>query len=460
MDHSIEQLEGNKVKLTVAVPADEFEPAIDAAFRKLAREVRIPGFRPGKAPRRLLEARFGPEVAREHALKDGLPEFYADAVVAEDLDTIAAPEIEITAGEEAGDVEFEAVVEVRPVVHVAGYDSLRVELDYAAPDDAAITAQLDGLRERFAALSDSSEPIVDGDYAQIDLEGSVDGAPVDALSATDFLYEVGSAMVTPALDAQLRGTGPGAILEFTDALPERFGEQAGTEVAFRVLVKDAKHKVLPELTDAWVGEVTEFQTVDELRDDAAKRLDLVGRLQAQMALRDRVLEELSGLVPVEAPEALVGQEMERRLHDLLHRLEAQGLTIPQYLMATGQDQQAFLDGVRAGATQAVLADLGLRSVVADQEIEATDEELEDEVERLAERMGEKPAKVRRDFDRRGVLGAVRSDIARGKALQYLVEHATVCDRDGNELDLALPEASTDAATSQTDTATNEEESEE
>lgn len=440
MDHSVEQLEGNKVKLTVAVPADEFEGAIDAAFRKLAHEVRIPGFRPGKAPRRILEARFGPEVAREQALKDGLPEYYADAVVASDLDTISPPEIEITAGEEAGDVEFEAVVEVRPVVHVTGYDSLRVELDYTGADDEAIQAQLDALRERFADLADSDDPLIDGDYAQIDITGSIDGEPVDALSATDYLYEVGSGMVTPALDEQLRGTNPGAILEFTDTLPERFGEQAGTEVAFRALVKEAKHKVLPELTDAWVADVTEFDTVDAMRDDAAKRLDLVRKLQAQMALRDRVLEELAGLVPVEAPEPLVAQEMERRLHDLMHRLEAQGLTIPQYLMATGQEQQAFLDGLRDGSSGAVLADLGLRAVVVQEQIEATDEELEAEVERLAQRMGEKPAKVRRDLDRRGVLGAVRSDIARGKALQFLVDHATVVDREGNELDLTLPES--------------------
>ncbi len=445
MQTSVEPLEGNRVKLHVAVPASEFESAINDAFRKLAREVRIPGFRPGKAPRRILEARFGPEIAREQALKDGLPNFYADAVVAEDLDAIAAPEIEITAGEEDGDVEFDAVVEVRPVVNLTGYDSLQVELDFTPPDDDTVQAQVDGLRERFADLAESTEPLTDSDYAEIDISGSVGGEPVDALQATDFLYEVGSETVTPGLDAQLRGKKPGDIVEYTDELPERFGDRAGEEVAFRVLVKDAKKKVLPDLTDEWVSEVTEFDTLDALRDDTRNRIEMVGKLQAQMALRERVLDELASLVPVEAPEPLVQQDMERRLHDLMHRLEAQGIDIPQYLMATGQDQATFVDGVRAGSTKAVLADLGLRAVVAHEEIEATEDELDAEIDRLAERLGEKPDRVRRDLGQRGVLEAVRSDIARGKALDFLIEHAAVVDAEGNPIDLTLPEANAEAS---------------
>jgi trigger factor len=445
MQTSVEPLEGNRVKLHVAVPASEFEKAVDAAFRKLAREVRIPGFRPGKAPRRILEARFGPEVAREQAIKDGVPTFYADAVVAEDLDAIAAPEIEITAGEEEGDVEFDAVVQVRPVVNLTGYDSLQVEVEFTAPDDEAVQAQVDALRERFADLADSSEPLVDGDYAEIDISGSVKGEPVDSLQATDFLYEVGSGSVTPGLDAQLHGKKPGDIVEYSDELPERFAEQEGDAVDFRVLVKDTKKKVLPDLTDEWVSEVSEHETIDAFRADTRERMELVGKLQAQMALRDRVLDELASLVPVEAPDPLVQQDMERRLHDLMHRLEAQGVDIPQYLAATSQDQATFVDGIRAGSTQAVLADLGLRAVVAQEEIEATDEELDAEIDRLAERLGEKPNKVRRDLDQRGVLEAVRSDIARGKALEFLIDHATVVDPEGNTIDLTLPERPTEAS---------------
>jgi trigger factor len=439
MQSSVEALEGNKVRLHVTVPADEFERALDSAFRKLAREVRIPGFRPGKAPRQLLEARFGSEIAREQALRDSLPEYYVEAVEANDVDVIAAPEIEIKSGEEAGDVEFEAVVEVRPIVRLVGYDELRVELPFTTIDDAAIDTQIDQLRERFADLADSAYPLIDDAYASIDITGSINGDPVEGLTASDFMYRVGSGMVVPELDDQLRGTRPGAIVEFTAPLSERFGERAGEEVSFRVLVKEAKQKVLPDLTDEWVTEASEFETVEALRIDVARRLEVMQKLQAQMALRDKVLDAAADLVPIAAPEALVENETRRRIEDLAHRLSHQNASLEQYLAATGQDAQAFIDEIRVGAGRAVLADLALRAVIIQEEIEASDAELDAEVERLAERLEQKPGRVRRDLEKRGALEAVRSDVARGKALEFLVERAKALDESGNEIDLTLPE---------------------
>lgn len=451
---SVEALEDNKVRLHVAIPAADFEQAIDAAFRKLAKEVKMPGFRPGKAPRRLLEARMGTEIARDQALRDSLPEYYAEAVVAEDVDVIAPPEIDITAGEDEGDVEFDAVVEVRPQVTVEGHDALRIEIEKPEVSEEAVEQQVDSLRERFADLEDSSAPLTDGDFAEIDIKGSVDGEPVEGLTATDYLYEVGSGIVVAKLDAELHGKRPGDILKFDDALPERFGDRAGEEVSFQVLVKDAKKKVLPELTDSWVGEVSEFETVEALQGDVRARLDVYGRVQASMAVREKVFEAAAALVADDVPETLVSSEMERRLHDLAHRLEEQGvgMTIPQYLAATGQDQQEFVDNIRAGATEAVRADLALRAVIAQEAIEATDEELDAEIEQLAERMGEKPAKVRKDLERRGVVEAVRSDIARGKALAFLIEHAEVVDTDGAPVDLSPPQVPESEDTTTTETA--------
>jgi trigger factor len=438
---SVEPLEGNKVRLHVAIPAEDFEQAIDAAFRKLAKEVKISGFRPGKAPRRLLEARLGTEVARDQALRDSLPEYYAEAVVAQDVDVIAPPEIDITAGEESGDVEFDAVVEVRPVVTVDGYDRLRIEIERPEVSDDDVARQVDMLRERFADLDDSAAPLTDGDYAEIDIKGYVHDESIEGLTATDYLYEVGSGIVVEKLDDELRGKRPGDILKFNDTLPERFGERAGEEVAFQVLVKDAKKKVLPELTDEWVSEVSEFDTVEALQDDVRTRLDMYARVQASMAMREKIFEAAAALVTDDVPDTLVNNEMERRLHDLAHRLEEQGLrmTIPQYLAATGQDQQEFVDNVRAGATEAVRADLALRAVIAQEEIAATDEEVEAEIDRIAQQVDEKPAKVRKDLERRGVIEAVRSDIARGKALAFLMDHAEVVDADGEPVDLSLPQ---------------------
>lgn len=436
---SVESLDDNKVRVSVTVPAAEFEKAVDAAFRKLAGEVKVPGFRPGKAPRRLLEARFGTEFAREQALRDAVPDYYEQAIVAEAVDAIAVPEIDITAGEDEGDVTFDAVVEIRPVVTVVGYDHLRVEVPSPAVADEAIDAQIDSLRERFADLADSDDPLIDGNFALIDIKSSSGDEVVDALSASDFLYEIGSAMLVDELDEQLRGTQPGAILKFDAELPERFGEQAGDTITFQVVVKEAKRKVLPDVDDEWVSEVSEFDTVEDLRADVANRLGLVAKVQAQMLVRDKVLEAVAELVAIEVPDALVEGEMERRLHDLAHRLEHQGMTIPQYLMMTGQEQGPFVDELRAGCTQAVRADLALRSVVEQEAITAEDAEVDDEVDRLAARLEQKPAKVRRDLERNGAIEALRSDLARGKAVRFLVDHAEVVDEEGNPVDLTLPE---------------------
>jgi trigger factor len=453
MQTTVESLDGNKVKLHVAVPASEFERAIDAAFKKLAGEVRIPGFRPGKAPRRLLEARFGTEAARDQALRDSLPEYYVEAVTQNDVDPIAPPEIEITAGEESGDVEFDAVVEVRPIVNLVGYDELRVEVPWEAVDDAAVDQQVDALRDRFADLVDSEDPLIDDAYATIDITGSIDGEPVEGLTATDFLYRVGGGMIVDELDDQLRGTRPGAILEFDSTLPDRFGDNAGETVTFRVVVKDTKRKVLPDLTDEWASEASEFDTVDELRDDIRKRLEVVQKLQAQMAVRDKVLEAAAELVPIEPPEALIENETRGRLQDLDHRLRHQGSNLADYVAATGQEPEAFLEELKGVSARAVLADLALRAVVTQEAIEASDEELDEEVARLAERMGQKVDRVRRDLEKQGALEAVRSDIARGKALQFLVDHSTVVDENGEVLDLALP--TTDGAASADPTLDND-----
>jgi trigger factor len=206
-----------------------------------------------------------------------------------------------------------------------------------------------------------------------------------------------------------------------------------------VLVKDAKTKVLPELTDEWVDEASEFDTVAELRDDLRKRLETMQKLQARMGARDKVLEAVADLVPIPAPEVLVDDETRRRVEDLAHRLSHQNASLEDYLQASGQEPQAFIDEVREGAVRAVLADLALRAVVTQEAIEVGDDEIDAEVVRLAERLEQKVEKVRRDLERRGVLETVRSDLARSKALEFLIEHTTVVDEEGNVIDLTLPE---------------------
>jgi trigger factor len=444
METTVEALEGNKVRLRVAVPASEFESAIDAAFRKLAREVRIPGFRPGKAPRRLLEAHLGTEVAREQAIRDSVPDYYLQAIEVEDLDTIAAPEFEITGGQEEGDVEFDAVVEVRPQVEIDGYDALQVTIEDPSVLDPEIDVQIDALRERFADLEESTTPLSKGDYAQLNIKGYIHDEEVPGLTVSDFLYEVGSELVVPKLDEELEGKRPGDMIKFNDELPARWGDRAGEEVAFQVLVKENKRKVLPDLTDEWVQEASEFDTVEQLRGDIRARMENVRRIQAHLAVRDKVLQAVGAKVAIDIPEPLVQEEMERRLHNLVHRLEEQGATVEQYLMATGVTQDQLVADVRLESTKAVKADLALRSVVGAEQIVADDEEVEAEIARLAERSGRKPAQLRKEIERGQGLQAVRSELSRGKALQFLVDHATVVDEEGKPLDISLPEPAPEA----------------
>src|SRR3954453_1842290 len=308
MRSTVEPLEGNKVKVSVEVDEAEFDKAIDAAFRKIARQTRIPGFRPGKAPRRILEARLGPDVAREEAIRDSLPDYYIKALTEQDVDAIAAPEIEITAGQDSGPVQFEAVVEVRPQVSVAGYQGLRVTVPSPEVTDDEVAGQLDRLREQFGELQTVSRPSHDGDHVLIDLSGYRHSEQIEGLTADDFLYELGSGSVVPELDAELRGAKAGDILKFTAAVP---GQEE--DVAFQVLVKEVKEKLLPEVTDEWAGDASEFDTVDALRDDIRTRLAAVKRVEAQLALREQPLDALTTLVSEEIPQPLVDSEMQRRL---------------------------------------------------------------------------------------------------------------------------------------------------
>jgi trigger factor len=427
---TVEPLEGNKVKLSVEVDEQEFEKAIDDAFRKIAREVRIPGFRPGKAPRKVLEARIGKQTARVQALNDAIPDYFAQAVVEHDVDIIAAPEIDIVDGQDHGAVAFDAVVEVRPQVTVPGYAGLRVTIPSPTVTSDEIDAQLERLRAQFGELATVDRPAAAGDYVTIDIAGSQDGEPLEGLTADDYLYQVGSGLIVPELDEQLRGAKVGEIFEF-DA-PHPSGEGEG-DLHFRVLVKEIKERQLPELDDEFASE---FDTLDELRADYATRIGTVKKARASMALREKVGEALAELVEDEIPEALVTAEMRERLNDLLMRLQAQGMSLEQWLELSGRTQEQLLEELRETATVSAKVDLALRAVADAEGLEATEEDLDAEYAAAASRLGVDPAKMREEFARGGQEQAVRSDIKKRKALDWLVERVEIVDEEGHPVDRA------------------------
>jgi len=438
-------VEGNKVRLSIEVDETEVDAAVDATARRLARDVRVPGFRPGRVPRPVLEARLGGAAAlRQQAISDALPDLYARAVSDTELDPIAAPKIDVTSGEEAGPLTFDVVVEVRPVVTLPGYQGLVVTVPTFEVNDADVDAQVDRLREQSGELATVTRTARDHDYVTIDLHGRRDGG--DDLDVEDYMYEVGAGSDVPGLDDQLRGAKPGDILEFsapavgTRPVDEPPGSGSGettggadgaAAVNFRVLVKEVKEKVLPEPTDEWAAEASEFDTVDELRDDLRRRLRQVRVLQAQLALRDRALEALVALVVQEPPEVLVEEETRERIHDLDHRLEERRVTLSQFLQAAGRSEEELLAELRAEAVRDVRADLALRALADAEGIEVDDDELERAVDELAEQARSTSAEVRRQLDRSGRLAAVRSGRRKAKALSWLLEHVELVDESGD-----------------------------
>jgi trigger factor len=440
MKSSVMPLEGNKVKVTVEVDETEFDRAVDAAFRKIAHEVRIPGFRPGKAPRRILEARLGPEVARGQALQDAMPEWYGAAVRELDVDVIAPPEIDITAGEDEGPVAFDAVVEVRPSIEVAGYASLRVELARPEATDEELDNQIDRLRAQFGELTDVERPVVDGDFVSIDITGSRDGEPLPGLQAEDYLYEVGTGSMAAELDEALRGSVVGDELAF-DAQPADAEQEP---VSFEVVVKGVQEKVLPEVTDEWASEASEFDTVAELRADLADRLVRVRRSQGRLALGERVAESLAALVVDEPPSPLVQAEMQNRIQELSLRLSAQNITAEQYLAMTNTSQEKLGAELGEAAVLGVKVDLALRAVADAEAIVVDEDDVDAEIEAAAPSTGETPAKLRARLDRDGRLPGVRSDLRKRKALDWLIEHVELVDPNGQPFDRALLEDPEDA----------------
>jgi trigger factor len=437
MKSTVEPLEGNKVKLSVEVDEEEFDEAVASAFRKIAREVRVPGFRPGKAPRKILESRLGSQVGREQAMQDALPDWYQAAVLEHDVDVIAPPEIDITAGHDAGPLAFDAVVEVRPEVQVPGYGGIRVEIDRPEVDDDLLQAQLDRMRQVEATLEEVDRPAIEGDTVTVDIVGRLDGEPQPGLTADDYAYTVGSAAVTPEVDEQLTGAEAGDILEFDATHPDPDEERTLT---FRILVKQVQETRLPDLDDEWAERSSEFSTLEELRADLAERMLQVRRAQAQSALREKVGEALARLIEDEIPEPLVEAEMRQRVQDLAMRVQAQGMQLEQWLAMSGQDPHEFEGQLRETAAVAVKVDLALRAVADAEDIEADEDDLEQELAGVAERVSLDTEQVREQLERGGQLSAVRSDIRKRKALEWLLERVEVVDAEGQPLDQAELEA--------------------
>ncbi len=447
---SVETLTDNRVKLTIELDEAEFETEVDAAFKRIAREVRIPGFRPGRAPRRLLEAQLGPQAGRSEALRASLPDYYARAVVEHDIDVIDAPSIEITEGSESGPVCFDAVVDVRPAVAVSDYDRLSVQIPSPTVDEAEITAEIDRFRQQFAELSPVRRAATDGDHLTIDITGTIGGETIDGLTTSDYDYLLGTGAVVPEIDENLRGAVPGDILEFTASHPDPDEEQP---LSFRVLVKEVQETVLPALDDEFVSSNTEYGTVEEFWATLEAGQSRAKTMYAASARMEAIADTIAGLVTVEAPEAMVASEIETRVASITRDLAQRGYELDDYLDSIGQSHEEFENGLRLSASRSVKLDLALRAVAAAEGLEADEDAVDAELRRIvlaASRSGSagesaevdaagEAIRLREALASSGQLSSMRSEISKRAALEWITERVELVGPDGEVIDPELLE---------------------
>jgi trigger factor len=425
---TLEPVEPTKVRINVVVEPDELRPAIDRTARRLSREVRVPGFRKGKVPRQVIEARIGRDTLLAEAIEqEAVPEFYARAIEEHGVQPLSRAQVDPPDYTDGQPLEFSATVEVKPEIDLPPYRGIEVERPALEITDEHVDSQLERLRERFAQLEVIGRPLAKGDFAQIDLRATRHTTEIAELTRSDFLYELGSGTVVPKLDEELEGKRKGDILRFNDTLPEAAGEElAGQEVTFQVLVKEAKAKVLPKLDDDFAQEASEFDTLEELEADLRRRLEEAAEGQLASELETRVLQAYLDQVEVPLPESLVHDELHYRANRFAQQLGMMGANLDQYLEAIGQTSDDVEADLRAQSERAVKAQLVLEAVADAERFEVSDQEVDAEIRRQAQRVGRDPEEVRNALAE-GRAGVISGDILRSKALALMVEQAVQRD---------------------------------
>lgn len=436
MKTSVETLEPVKVKLSVEVEPKRVKQALDAAARELAKQVNIPGFRPGKAPRRLLEQRLGDGVVAQQAMDDVLSDYYAEAIQAEGLEPVAQPEVEVDSFDETEGCRFTATLEVRPSFDPPDHTGISVTHPEWEVDEDAVAEQLEQLRERFAEVDEVERPAEHGDLITLDLEVEVDGEQVEDATVEDALYEIGSGGVTPKLDEEAVGRQAGDTFTYTDALPEDFPQHGGEEATFHVTVKDVREKTLPELDDDFATTASGFDTLEELEDDIRRSLLAREIQRAQHELRGRIVEAYLARVDVPLPQSLVDEEAQQRISQVDQQAEQYGLTREQVLEAQDTTVEDFEAEARQQAEQAVKAQLVLDALARELGIDLDPSDLDAEIARHAEQYGMQPEQIAQIIQQQGSLPALVGDVLRRKTIDAIVAAA---DIDGGPSDDVLVE---------------------
>jgi trigger factor len=440
----VEELSPTRVKLTIEVPFEEIKPNVDRAYREVARQVRIPGFRPGRVPPRIIDQRIGRGAVLEQAVQDAVPQLYGKALEENDVFALGQPAVEITKLDDGKELAFTAEVDVRPKFDLPDIDGMPVTVDNADVDPDQVEEYIGSLRERFASLKGADRPVETGDFVSIDLSAEADGRPVEDAQASGISYEVGSGRMLDGLDEALVGMSVDESKTFTAELAG--GELAGTQADVTVKVDSVKVKELPELDDDFAQSASEFDTLGELRAGTRKQLENMRRAGQAGQARERALDALLARVDIPLPEDLVDREIAARRQSLADRLERSGNTMDEYLEATNQSAEELDAQFADDARRSVKAGFVLDKLATQEELGVDQDELAAYVTEQAYRMGVPPDRLAKELSERGQLASVAADVLRGKALTLIAERASVTDEAGRPVDVkaAVAEAEAEA----------------
>ena len=414
---------------------DQINDAKKGAARKLANEVKIHGFRPGKAPLPVVEATVGADRVRKEAIDDLVPSVLTGVLNEEEINPAVTPELS-SLDDVDGGVEVEVRVTLWPKIEAPKYQKRNIEVTNPTVTDDDLAEQTKRMLEQFATVEEVERAAEPGDFVSIDVEAHQNGEPIADTTATDLLYEVGSGSFIEGMDDIVAGAEAGGEVTFEAPLPEGFGDRAGEEVTFIVKINEVKERILPDLNDEWVDENTEFETVDELDTELRDRLGDAKLRSVSREYSEKALSTLRDQIEVELPEAIVRTEMDSQLHDFLHRLEESELTLDDYLQASGIDQEVFIADLQSQATLSIQNRLLLEAIAQAEKIEVTEEDISNALQSLAAQSGD-PVAYLKAFRESGQDLALASDILRNRALDAILSNAQPVDEDGNPLDLTL-----------------------
>ncbi|MDN6259204.1 MAG: trigger factor, partial [Corynebacterium sp.] len=414
MKSSVEQLSATRAKLTVEVPFEELKPEFDSAYKSLAQQVSLPGFRKGKVPAKILEARLGRGSILNEVLNEMLPSRYSQAVEENDVKALGQPEIDIAELEDNDHVTFTAEVDVRPEIEVPDFADLSVEVDALEADEESVESELTNLRARFGTLKAVERAVQDGDFVSIDLDASVDGETVDEASSEGLSYEVGTASLVEGLDAALTGLSEGESKEFTTTLVA--GEHADSEAQATVTVKSVKERELPELDDDFAQLASEFDTLDELKDSLKSQVEEQLKGQQAAAIRDKVLEAALEKTEVALPESVVKEQVDGQIQQLVSQFGGDEAVFEQMLAAQDITREKFEEDAREGAEDSVRTQLFLDALADIEKPEVSQQELTDHILFTAQRYGMDPNQFVMQLQQSGQIANLFADVRRGKAL--------------------------------------------